>query len=585
MSYRLKITALWLAITFTACNTGTEPPSTQNPPTPVLTAPAAPSSLAATAMSPTRVDLTWTDNASNEDGFRIERCQGAACTTFSEIASYGTPNRTSHTDLTGAPATTYRYRVLAYNASGVSQPSALVGVTTQTPTPPAAPSGLVAAATSSTNVTLTWTDNASNENGFTVERCQGTGCTAFAAIGGTSANGTTYHDTGLAAGGTYRYRVKAYGVGESGYAGPVAVTTPAPPAAPSNLVATVVSSSRIDLSWTDNANNESGFELERCSGAGCSSFTLLTSPGANATTYSNTGLSASTSYSYRIRALHPTAGPSSYSATATAVTQPQQASPVISVSVTSRTFTATAGGANPASQQAQVGNAGGGQLTGLTLSENPPAAWLTVGLSSTTAPATITFQVTTGTLAAGTYTTAVHVTSPVASNSPQIVQVTFTVAAPATRQVTIVNNMSTSLNIHDVVQFKVRSPTGTFGGADMLTPDPASCVSLPGESIPPGGSRTFTITTGNNYSVFLGIGIWDIDSFTCPTSAPFFKRRFFTDTNYNLWYVYRTIDVTGHTGGNWIWRISGSYLNGTLAVTPDGGSPIQFAVSQTNPIP
>jgi hypothetical protein len=161
---------------------------------------------------------------------------------------------------------------------------------------------------------------------------------------------------------------------------------------------------------------------------------------------------------------------------------------------------------------------------------------------------------------------------------------TATVAAAA-RQITIVNNMSTSLNIHDVVQVKVRAPGGTFGRADLLTTDPASCLSLAGESIPPGGSRTFTITVGNDYGVFLGIGIWDLDSFTCPTTAPFFKRRFFTDTNFNLWYVYATVNVTGHASGNWTWRISGSYLNGTLAVTPEGGSAILFGISQANPIP
>src|SRR6185437_13689060 len=51
--------------------------------------PAAPLNLAASAISATRIDLTWTDNSSNEDGFKIERCQGSACSNFSEIAQVG----------------------------------------------------------------------------------------------------------------------------------------------------------------------------------------------------------------------------------------------------------------------------------------------------------------------------------------------------------------------------------------------------------------------------------------------------------------------------------------------------------------
>ncbi|HWQ31255.1 MAG TPA: hypothetical protein VNQ79_00105, partial [Blastocatellia bacterium] len=49
-------------------------------------APAAPTSLTATAASSSQINLAWTDNANNEDGFKIERCQGSGCTNFAEIA-------------------------------------------------------------------------------------------------------------------------------------------------------------------------------------------------------------------------------------------------------------------------------------------------------------------------------------------------------------------------------------------------------------------------------------------------------------------------------------------------------------------
>src|SRR5207247_1621877 len=73
------------------------------------------------------------------------------------------------------------------------------------------------------------------------------------------------------------------------------------PAAPSNLTATTASSSTINLTWADNSNNEDGFRLERKTGAGGTYAVIATLP-AGQIGYSNGGLSASTSYFYRIKA-------------------------------------------------------------------------------------------------------------------------------------------------------------------------------------------------------------------------------------------------------------------------------------------
>ncbi len=95
--------------------------------------------------------------------------------------------------------------------------------------------------------------------------------------------------------------------------------SPALPAAPTNLAAAVMSKSRIDLSWTDNASNETGFRIERCKGSTCTNFTQIASVGANVTSYSNTGLNANTTYKYRVRAYNAS-GNSGYSNTVTATT-------------------------------------------------------------------------------------------------------------------------------------------------------------------------------------------------------------------------------------------------------------------------
>lgn len=80
-------------------------------------APTAPSSLTATALSSNQVNLAWADNATDETGFTIERKTGAGA--YSLLATKGA-NSTSHLDATVAASTNYTYRVRADNANGSS---------------------------------------------------------------------------------------------------------------------------------------------------------------------------------------------------------------------------------------------------------------------------------------------------------------------------------------------------------------------------------------------------------------------------------------------------------------------------------
>ncbi len=91
-----------------------------------------------------------------------------------------------------------------------------------------------------------------------------------------------------------------------------------PPTAPTGLSASAVSTSQIDLSWTDNSTDETAFHIER-SPSGSGSWTEIATVGANTTAYSDTGLPASTGYDYRVRANGP-GGYSAYSDTASATT-------------------------------------------------------------------------------------------------------------------------------------------------------------------------------------------------------------------------------------------------------------------------
>jgi chitodextrinase len=89
-----------------------------------------------------------------------------------------------------------------------------------------------------------------------------------------------------------------------------------PPTAPSNLTATAASATQINLSWAASTDNVgvTGYRVERCSGGGCSNFTQIATPAT--TTFNDTGLTASTSYSYRVRAADAANNLSSFSNTA-----------------------------------------------------------------------------------------------------------------------------------------------------------------------------------------------------------------------------------------------------------------------------
>ena len=100
------------------------------------------------------------------------------------------------------------------------------------------------------------------------------------------------------------------------------VTVNAPvelPAAPTNLSAIVISKSQINLTWSDNATNETGFYIERCKGSTCTNFVRIATVGANVTTFENTGLSKNTTYRYRVQAYNAS-GVSDYSNIVTATT-------------------------------------------------------------------------------------------------------------------------------------------------------------------------------------------------------------------------------------------------------------------------
>jgi formylglycine-generating enzyme required for sulfatase activity len=159
---------------------------------------------------------------------------------------------------------------------------------------PTAPSGLTATTQNADQIDLSWSDTSDNEEDLEIQRKEGVGGT-YAQVATFSAGTTGYQDTGLDSQTTYYYRVRAANsAGESNWSNEANDTT-AQLAAPSGLTATAVRDSEIDLTWTDNSNYESGFDIERDS-------PVVASVGADTTSYSDTGLNPETLYTYRVRA-------------------------------------------------------------------------------------------------------------------------------------------------------------------------------------------------------------------------------------------------------------------------------------------
>jgi fibronectin type 3 domain-containing protein len=287
-------------------------------------APSVPASLVATTVSASQINLSWTASTDNNavTGYRLERCVGVSCTAFSQVA---TPTTTTYSDSGLANATNYSYRVRATDAagnlSGYSVPASAKTLDNQAPT---APSGLTATAASSSQINLSWTASTDNVGvtGYRVERCQASGCTAFAQIAAPTT--TSYSDTGLSTVTSYSYRVLAVDAannasGPSNTGTAVTLDTQAP-TAPTGLTATAASSSQINLTWTASTDNVgvAGYRIERCQGSGCTAFAQIATP--TTTSFSDAGLTAGTSYSYRVRASDAASNVSGYSATASATT-------------------------------------------------------------------------------------------------------------------------------------------------------------------------------------------------------------------------------------------------------------------------
>ncbi len=282
-----------------------------------------PTNLTATTVSGTQINLNWTDNATHETAYRVERSTSAS-TGFTEIASLGA-NVTTYQDQGLDTDAIYYYRVRAVMGATNTKYSNTASATVGVP-PIVMRNGSIATCNAvfldpggtsnypdNQYLVMTFTPAASGnkvrvsfssfdtEPGNDYLRIYDGNNTSAPLVGTYSGNTVPPVITATNASGELTFSFSSnYATNRLGWQAVVSCVTP--PATPVNLVAITASATQINLSWTDNATDETGYLIERSATSGMG-FAQIAVLGPNVTTYSNTGLATDAQYYYRIRAV------------------------------------------------------------------------------------------------------------------------------------------------------------------------------------------------------------------------------------------------------------------------------------------
>jgi endo-1,4-beta-xylanase len=250
---------------------------------------------------------------------------------------------------------------------------------TQAPTAPAN----LAATTTSTSASLTWTGSTDNVGvtGYQILRAPGASGGSFTQVG--TSTTTSFTNTGLTASTTYRFQVRA--VDAAGNASAVSNTVTAqttggggdtqPPTTPSNLASTGTTASSVSLSWTGSTDNVgvTGYQILRAPGASGGTFSQVGT--STTTSFTNSGLTASTTYRFQVRAVDAAGNTSAVSNTVTAQTQSGGGTGGCSITPTTQTQWGTGYVIEPA----RVTNTGTATINGWTVTFTLPTGHTIAG--------------------------------------------------------------------------------------------------------------------------------------------------------------------------------------------------------------
>ena len=241
------------------------------------TAPTVPQNVKATA-GDKKVTITWSA-FSGATQYRVQRLNNSTWSTVANVTS------TSYTNTGLTNGTSYSYRVLAYANGKWTSASAVVSAK---PTAPTVPQNVKATA-GDKKVTITW----SAFSGATQYRVQRLNNSTWSTVANVTS--TSYTNTGLTNGTSYSYRVLAYANGKWTSASAVVSAKPTAPTVPQNVKATA-GDKKVTITWSA-FSGATQYRVQRLNNSTWSTVANVTS-----TSYTNTGLTNGTSYSYRVLA-------------------------------------------------------------------------------------------------------------------------------------------------------------------------------------------------------------------------------------------------------------------------------------------
>ncbi|MDK9701049.1 MAG: fibronectin type III domain-containing protein [bacterium] len=243
--------------------------------------------------------LTWQDFASNEAGFVIERTTLPTDTNFLELVTIAS-NTTEYYDSSAPLSVSCSYRIRAIAGTMRSAYSNILRVSAVILT---APDNFSATRTYPNEVVLYWSDQVDNTVGFVVERSITSASSGFDTLATLEAHSITYTDTTAPVNNICYYRVFSVFVSlRSEYSNVVSVPifTIAPP---QSMIATRLDSMRVNFSWFDFSNNETGFVLERSTLRADSGYRTVAVIPANRHEYLDSTAKNDSTYYYRLFAV------------------------------------------------------------------------------------------------------------------------------------------------------------------------------------------------------------------------------------------------------------------------------------------
>jgi titin len=274
------------------------------------TPPEAPSRLLGRATSPTQIQLAWQDNSTNETGFEIaRRTSGSPYEIKGQVFS----DVTTFTDNMVEPDRAYFYKIRAVNSYGESPYCEEIQVRTKSAkdddgdtSPPSRPKNVEVLLENKT-ILLTWEDTSSNEDGFRIYMSIDDP-EMFALYKDLPVDTTRFEEKELIIPGhTFYFHITAFNkYGESEPSNNVMITiketdTKTIPEKPTDLKAFEIYATEVVLKWSDNANNEQGYKIERRR-IDEGKFTLIQTVPENVSSFKDEKLTSDSIYNYRVYA-------------------------------------------------------------------------------------------------------------------------------------------------------------------------------------------------------------------------------------------------------------------------------------------